>query len=98
MGLCRRHFLSRYQLCSEMLNVRSVLVQSRRFASKQKEASHRPLTLETLKAMVPSAAGYGGALAMLGLYFTDWHLCCNSCLSTTKNSKKRNSLIVVAES
>jgi len=22
----------------------------------------------------PSAAGYGGALAMLGLYFTDWQL------------------------
>merc|ERR1712071_423643 len=61
-------------LTFDMLHVRNILVQSRRLASgASKEASHRPLNLDTLKSMIP-AAGYGGALAMLGLYFTDWQL------------------------
>jgi len=57
-----------------MLRVKNILIQSRRFASTQKEASSRPITMQSLKAMIPSAVGYGSTLAMLGLYLTDWQL------------------------
>nr|CAH0101041.1 unnamed protein product [Daphnia galeata] len=57
-----------------MLPVRSIIIQSRRLASGGHGPSGPPLTIQALKAMIPSAVGYGAAAAALGLYITDWKL------------------------
>ncbi|EFX76718.1 hypothetical protein DAPPUDRAFT_322097 [Daphnia pulex] len=57
-----------------MLRVKSIIIQSRRLASHGHGPSGPPTTITALKAMIPSAVGYGSAAAALGLYLTDWKL------------------------
>lgn len=59
---------------ADMLSIRSAIIQSRRLASGGHGPSGPRLTVHALKAMIPSATGYGAAAAALGLYFTDWKL------------------------